>query len=75
MTSLSKRSTKLRFTTGDLVREKGKYRAVSIEAHTMFARVRCAGLHSYYDLPWSAMYSLGAKMEARRIKEEKAGKK
>lgn len=75
MTSLANRVTKLRFATEDTVREKGKYRAVVVEANTTFARVRLQGLHTGFDITWGQIWSLAAKLEARRVREEKAAKK
>ena len=75
MTSLANRVTKLRFATEDTVREKGKYRAVVVEAHTTFCRVRLQGLHDSYDLPWSAIRDLAVKLAVRSAKAEKAAKK
>ena len=75
MTSLANRITKLRFATEDTVRERGKDRAVVVEAHTTFCRVRLQGLHDSYDIPWGAVRDLAVKMKVRAEKVEKKGKK
>lgn len=75
MTSLARRTTRLRFATEDTVREKGKYRPVIVEAHTTFARFRLQGLHDSYDLPWAACRDLAVKLAVRAAKAAKAAKK
>lgn len=76
MTSLNKRKSRLIFETCDIVRERGRYREVVVEAHPMCAHVRLKGMRSGFDIPWSAIWAMAAKAEAERIRrEKKVGKK
>ena len=75
MTDLSRRTTRLRFTTADEQREHGKYRRVIIEAHPGCATVRLAGLRTSYSIPWASIYSLAVKQHVASERAEKARKK
>ena len=75
MTDLAKRITQLRFTTADEVRERGKYRKISVEAKPQYAIIRLQGLHTAYTVPWSAVHSLAVKMAVAAKRAEKKAKK
>lgn len=76
MTDLTLRSTRLRFVTASDVREAGKRRRVVCEARPQYLIVKASGLHSSYEVPWDAIFSLGAKMKTAAEKaEKKAAKK
>lgn len=57
--------------TADTVYEQGAYRPVLVEAHPLHANVRLKGMRSSYDVPWSSIWAMGAKMEAERVRREK----
>lgn len=63
------------FESVDTVHEAGEYRKVVVEPHPLFARVRLKGMRSYYDVEWGAIWALGAKAEANRMRSEKKAKK
>jgi hypothetical protein len=79
MTSLSKRKSRPKFVTDDVVREAGKLREISAECFPRFVRVWAKGMHSTYDVPWSAIWSSGVKasmeQKLRLIKEAKKARK
>ena len=75
MTDLSRRTTRLRFTTSDEQREHGKYRRVIIEAHPGCATVRLSGMRTGYSISWASIYSLAVKQHVAAEKAEKARKK
>jgi hypothetical protein len=76
VTTLRERKTKLVFESADdSIRERGKYRPVVIEAHPFHATVRLKGLRQGFDVPWSAIWSMGAKAEVERIRREKKAEK
>jgi len=72
MTRLSKRKTKLQFTTDAEVRYRGRLRAVVIEAnsgHT--ATVRLAGTRQRYEFSWHGLHDWAAELHVRRERERK----
>ena len=71
MTDLSQRITRLRFTTGSTVREKGRLRRVTIEARPEYALVRLEGLRTAEMIPWDAIWSLAVKARVRSEAREK----
>ena len=76
MTDLTKRLTKLRFTTAaEGPKERGKYRRITVEAHPEFMVLRLAGMRTGYSLPWDAAYSLAVKQSVAAAKAEKKAKK
>lgn len=77
MTKLSARKTKLVFCTADEVRERGKYRQVVIEAHTLCCTVRLQGMRKGYLITYGAIYSLAVKqaLAAEREAKKKARRK
>lgn len=76
MTNLRTRKTRLVFETENEVRERGKYRAVVIEATPYIAMVRLKGTRTAFPISYAAIYHAAARIaaeEARRAK--KAGRK
>lgn len=39
-------------------------RKLVIEVHPLIVRMREAGRHDFYDIPWGAVFTLGARMQA-----------
>ena len=75
MTPLASRSTRLRFTTGAEVREKGKYRKLQVEVRPEYLIVRASGLHSQYTVPFDAVWSLAVKIAVAAERAAKKSKK
>lgn len=75
MARLSERKSKLVFTTADEIRERGKYRAVVIEARPNFAMVRLAGTRTAFPISYSAIYCAAARQAAERLRAEKKAAK
>jgi hypothetical protein len=75
MTSLSQRRTRLVFETSSMVRERGKWREVIIEAHPGYAVLRLKGLRKSFTLDYSAFYSLAVKAEVAAKRAEKRGRR
>lgn len=71
MRSLEKRKSKLMFETTSLVRERGRYRPVVIQAEPDFARVRLKGTRHFVDVSWEGIYHFAAKVQADRIRRDK----
>lgn len=75
MSKLETRKTKLTFQTASTVRSGRRHRPIVIEAETTFALVRLAGTHTRFTVPYDAIYDLGCKLEARRVRAEKLAAK
>lgn len=75
MTSLVERKSRLVFETSCEVRAKGRYRQVVIEARPEYAIIRLKGIHSKYMLPWDAIHDLAARLQAEKLRREKAEKR
>lgn len=75
MTDLTRRTTRLRFTTASEVREAGKYRRLACEIRPTHIEIHAAGLHSCYTIPFDAIWSLGVKMAVAAKRAEKGKKK
>jgi hypothetical protein len=76
MRSLSQRKTRLTFQTSDVIREKGKLRAVIVEAHPGYCSVRLAGLRSSFSISYGGIYQFAAKCAASELlAAKKAAKK
>lgn len=76
MTILEKRKSRLQIITSDVVRERGKFREVVLEAHPYYANVRLKGMRSGFQVSWAGIYNLAARLEVERAKaEKKAAKK
>lgn len=58
-----------------VVDEAVRGRRLVVEIHGDFARLREFGRRAHYDVPWAAVYTLGAKMEAARLAREAEQKK
>ncbi len=72
---LANRKSKLVFVTADEIRERGKYRAVIVEAHPGYATLRLQGLRKSFTLPYGAIYGLAVKAAVAAERAEKAAKK
>lgn len=72
MMALSERKTRLIFETDDTVRERGKSRSVVIEARPRYAVVHLKGTRTRFTASWDAIYHLAARIEADRLRREKA---
>ena len=75
MTSLSKRRSKLIFTTEDCVREHGRLREVVIEAHPYHAEIRLKGMRSSYMISWAGMYNVAVKNAVEKARQDKKAAK
>jgi len=76
MTPLSRRKTKLTFLTADVIREKGRYRQVVVEAHPEHLTVRLQGLRTAFSASWGGIYQIAAANAARElVAAKKAAKK
>lgn len=65
MTKLSKRKTKLSFTTDAEIRYRGKLRAVVVEVENGYhATVRLAGTRQRYGFSWHGLFDHAAEMFA-----------
>jgi hypothetical protein len=53
-----------------VVDEEVRGRPIVAEMHPGFVRVREYGRRSFYEVPWSAVYMLGARMQAAQAKRE-----
>lgn len=72
MTALYNRKTKLTFETGDVVRERGKLRAVIVETTGgTVAFVRLKGTRQRYPFEWSQVLHMAAKIAAAQVRAEK----
>lgn len=72
MTALSKRKSKLIFETSDVIRERGRYRPVTIEANPEYAVLRLKGTRKRILMSWAGLYNAAAKVEAARNAAERA---
>lgn len=75
MTDLSKRTTRLLFTTSDESREKGRYRKIVVEATPSCAIIKLSGLHQKYIVSWSAIHSLAVKQAVAAERAERKARK
>jgi 3-methyladenine DNA glycosylase Tag len=75
MSELAARRTRLVFTTADQVRERGKLRAVVIEAQPYMAMVRLHGTRTAFPVSYAAVYHLAARLAVAEQRKEKAAKK
>ena len=71
MTKLRERKTRLQFTTADEVKERGKYRAVVVEAQPYTALVRLQGTRTTFPVSYAAIYHLAARLAAQQERAEK----
>jgi hypothetical protein len=79
MSHLTKRKSKLVFTTADTVRYKGKLREVVVEVSPFIATCRLAGTRTRYEMSWSGIFGHAArvfadKQRAERKAQRKAGR-
>jgi hypothetical protein len=71
MTKLRNRKSRLIFTTADEINDRGKYRAVVIEAQPTVAIVRLAGTRTAFPVSYGAIYHLAARIAAEAERREK----
>lgn len=71
MTHVAKRKTRLQFETSDTF----QHHAVVVEVDPFFATVRLKGKRTRFQIPWGAVYTAAAKLEAARIRAEKLTKR
>lgn len=71
MTDLEKRKSRLVVKTGDCVRDCGKFREVILECDVLTVHVRLKGLKTRFVLPWSAVYTLAARLHADKLRADK----
>lgn len=74
-TRLSTRKSKLVFTTESVIRDRGRYRQVVIEAQPTFAVIRLHGTRKGYTLTWEAIHDIAAKLEVEQLRRMKAAAK
>jgi hypothetical protein len=72
MTALRERKTRLTFETADEIRDRGRYRAVVVEAEPDYAVLRLKGTRHRFQVSWAGLYQYAAKCEVDRLRREKA---
>lgn len=75
MNSLSQRKTRLQFITAEEVKERGRYRAVVIEAKPYTALVRLQGLRTSFEVSYGAIYHLAARLAVVKARAEKKARR
>jgi hypothetical protein len=71
MTALEQRKTKLTFETADYYNERGKSRAVVIEAEPEYAVFRLKGTRHRIRVSWVGLFQFAGKCEADRARRDK----
>lgn len=73
MTKLEQRKTRLQFTTGCEVRERGKWRAVIVECSSsgLIADIRLQGLRARFPISYETIYRTAQRIAAERERAEK----
>ena len=66
MTTLSKRKTKVQFTTSATYRGK----ELVVEAMPFYLTIRQKGARQSFPVPWDVIFEVGAKIEARTKREQ-----
>jgi hypothetical protein len=72
VTSLANRKTRLKFTTCDAVRERGKLREIVLEPHPYTVTVRLLGLRRSFEISYAAIYNLAV---LKHVEQQRAAKK
>jgi hypothetical protein len=75
MTHLTKRKSRLVFTTADTVRYKGRDREIVIEVSPFIATCRLAGTRTRYEMSWSGIFAHAARVFADKIRAERKAKR
>jgi hypothetical protein len=75
MSHLTKRKSKLVFTTADTVRYKGRLREVVIEVSPFIATCRLAGTRTRYEMSWSGIFAHAARVFADKQRAERKAKR
>lgn len=75
MSTLANRKSRLIFTTGDEIRERGKSRPVVIEARLTCALVRLQGMRTAYPISYGAIYHFAARLAANEARAAKRAKR
>ena len=71
MTSLTKRKTRLSFSTSATARYRGKERPIVVEVFPEYASVRLLGTRTRYEISWRGVFDVAAEIHARRERERK----
>lgn len=74
MTHLTKRKSKLVFTTSDTVRYKGQEREVVVEVSPFVAVCRLAGTRTRYEMSWAGIFQHAAATFAAKQRAERKAK-
>lgn len=75
MTHLTKRKSRLIFTTSDTVRYKGREREVVVEVSPFIATCRLAGTRTRYEMSWSGVFHHAAHAFAEKKRAERRAKR
>lgn len=75
MSHLTKRKSKLVFTTADTVRYKGKLREVVVEVSPFIATCRLSGTRTRYEMSWSGIFAHAARVYADKMRAERKAKR
>lgn len=75
MARLSKRKSKLVFTTSDTVRYKGQEREVVVEVSPFVATCRLAGTRTRYEMSWAGIFQHAAASFAAKARAERKAKR
>jgi hypothetical protein len=75
MARLSKRKSRLAFTTSDTVRYKGSDREIIIEATPFIATCRLAGTRTRYEMSWAGLFHYAAAAFAEKVRAERKAKR
>jgi hypothetical protein len=75
MTHLTKRKSKLVFTTADTIRYKGKLREVVVEVTPYIATCRLSGTRTRYEMSWSGVFTHAARVYADKVRAERKAKR
>ena len=71
MTTLSKRKTKLRFETDNIVRGRN----LMVEVEPLICTLRLKGKRMRYSINWETVFCAAAEIAARKLREERKQKR
>jgi hypothetical protein len=75
MSHLTKRKSRLVFTTADTVRYKGREREVVVEVTPFVATCRLAGTRTRYEMSWAGIFQHAAHAQAEKLRAERKAKR
>lgn len=75
MTALEKRKSRLVVEASDGVRERGKFREVTMELHPYTLSIRLKGMRQSFELSYAAIYDLAVKKHVAALRAEKKARK